>query len=200
MVQGILAMGTWTIFFTMLEHMGKEELEISHTLRNLYFIAFVPFFGFGATTKTMVSNFIGAGKQAELNLLIKRIVILNVIFLFITMHGTWLYPEYIVKLINPNMELIGKTVPLLRLISGSMLIFSITTILFNTVSGSGNTSVSMIIEFVAIATYLVVAALLIYVFKTSLFYVWMVEYLYFILIGVIAVLYLKKSNWKFKTV
>lgn len=200
MVQGILAMGTWTVFFTMIEHMGKDELEISHTLRNLYFIAFVPFFGFAATTKTMVSRFIGAGKQADLKLLIRRIIVLNVLFLFLTMHGTWLYPEYIIKLINPNEVLIAETVPLLHLISGSMLIFSVTTILFNTVSGSGNTSVSMIIEFVAIVSYLIVAALLIYVFEASIFYVWMVEYLYFFLIGLIAVVYLKKSNWKNKTV
>lgn len=199
MLQGMLAMGTWTVFFTMIEHMGKNELEISHTLRNIYFIAFVPFFGFGATTKTMISTLMGEGRLSELGVVIKRIIILNVSFLILTMHGTFLYPEFIINLINPNQTLMQETIPLLKLIAGSMLLFAVATILFNTVSGSGNTTISMTIEFTAICIYLTISAIMIYIIQADIFNVWLMEYIYFAAIGTFSYIYLKRSNWKLKS-
>ena len=52
MLQGSIALGTWTIFFILLEQRGLFELTVSQNIRSIYFLAFVPVWGFAGATKT----------------------------------------------------------------------------------------------------------------------------------------------------
>ena len=36
--QGFISVGSWTIFFFMIENMGQKQIEISQTIRNFYYI------------------------------------------------------------------------------------------------------------------------------------------------------------------
>ena len=73
MLQGLLALSTWTIFFTWIEQTGEHELTVSQNIRSIYFLAFVPIVGFGATTKTYVSQYYGNKDFDSIKIVQKRI-------------------------------------------------------------------------------------------------------------------------------
>ena len=201
MIQGFMALSAWYLFFSMIEYMGPEKLEISHVIRNLYFIAFIPLYGFGATTKTYVSNLLGGQKQKEIPQFLFRVIVLNTFFLVVFMHGIILYPDILIGIINKNEELIqnpevfNQIREIFILISGSMLLFGFISPFFNAVSGTGNTRASMLIEMSSIAIYLIASYIFIYLLQFDLFGVWSVEYIYFGTLGLFSILYLKFANW-----
>jgi multidrug resistance protein, MATE family len=196
--QGMIALSTWTIFFTWIEQIGEYELTISQTIRSLYFLAFVPIWGFGATTKTYVSQYLGKGELNQVKTVIKRIQLLSILFLFIFFHGAIFYPEGLIGLINPNEVYMQDSVDILKFITGSVVIYSVGSVFFQTINGSGNTKFTFYIELIAVIVYIISAYLLIKVFEVSIFWVWSVEYIYFITMSLFSVIYLKNFKWQKK--
>jgi putative MATE family efflux protein len=200
MIQGIIALGTWTLFFTWIEQMGKFELTVSQNIRSIYFIAFVPIWGFAATTKTYISQYLGAKDFEGIKKVQRRIQFLTVLFLFILFHGAIFYPEQLIKIVNPDELYLQKTVAILRLIAGSILIFGLSSVYFQTVNGSGNTKSSLAIEFGSVSIYMLATFLFIKVLHFNIYWVWTVEYIYFISLGLFSILYLRFSDWKDKVI
>ena len=91
--------------------------------------------------------------------------------------------------------LINEAISTLNVISFTMFFFSIAFILFNGVSGSGNTKISLLIEFITISIYLVATYYIAIVLKSSLQIVWCSEFIYFGLLGLLSFGYLKWGNW-----
>lgn len=197
-LQGVIALSTWTVFFIWIEQIGEYELTISQTIRSLYFLAFVPVWGFGATTKTYVSQYIGKGNHTQVKTIIKRIQILSLLFLFIFFHGAILYPETLIGLINPNETYMKDTVEILKFVTGSVVIYSIGSVFFQTINGSGNTKFTFYIELIAVIVYIISAYIIIKIVDASIFWVWSVEYIYFISMGLFSVIYLKTFKWEKK--
>lgn len=200
MLQGLTALLTWTIFFFWIEQMGVFELTVSQNIRSLYFLAFVPIWGFGATAKTYVSQYIGRKDFKSIAIATRRIQLLTVIFLFVIFHGALFYPEKLIALVNPEQEFIATSAETLRFLFGSMMLYGFCSIYFYTISGSGNTRYTLIIELISVFAYIVCAYLFIKVFKWDIYSVWAVEYVYFGVIGILSISYLKFFNWKKKQI
>jgi len=198
MVQGFLALATWTVFFTWIEQIGKYELTVSQNLRSVYFLAFVPIFGFAATTKTYVSQYIGNDQHHEIRSVIRKIQLMSLLFLLITFHGALIYPTELISLINPAEAYLGESGAALRLVFGSILIYAFTSPYFQTINGSGNTRVTLIIEITSIIIYLIFAYLFIKVLAWSIVDIWLVEYIYFGSLGLLSLFYLRYFNWRKK--
>jgi MATE family multidrug resistance protein len=197
-LQGTVALSTWTIFFIWLEQMGKFELTVSQNIRSVYFLAFVPAWGFAAATKTYVSQYVGAKRLDDVKLIRRRIQFLSMIFMLIAFHGSFLYPETIISWINPEDEFISKSADTLRYVSLSMFIFAYVNVFFQSINGIGKTHITFFIEATAVALYALSAFLLIKVWAVDIVYVWSVEYVYFCTIGLLSILYLKFVNWQDK--
>ena len=200
MLQGAIALGTWTLFFMMLEQRGVFELTVSQNIRSIYFLAFVPIWGFAGTTKTYVSQYLGNGKAELIPVLQKRIQILTTLFLLISFHGAILYPETLVSWINPEEAYIEKSASILRLISLSVILYGIISVYYQTIQGSGNTFYSLCIELSTVVIYITACYFFINVFSLDIYWIWTVEYIYFGVIGMMSFLYLKNSNWKLKSI
>ncbi len=200
MLQGFLALATWTIFFTWLEQRGKFELTVSQNIRSIYFIAFVPIWGFAATTKTYISQYIGAHQWSSIKIVQRRIQFLTVLFLLVLMHGALLYPSKLILIINPNELYLEKSSEILRLISGSILIFGLSSVYFQTINGSGNTRSSFMNELISVSIYILSAFLFIRILVLDIYWVWFVEYIYFITLGLASMIYLRTSNWREKKI
>jgi MATE family multidrug resistance protein len=194
--QGFIALFTWTVFFTWIEQMGKFELTVSQNIRAIYFLAFVPIIGFATTTKTFISQYVGAHQFEIISIIQKRIRILTLSALILFFHGAILYPEYLISIINPEKIYIQKSTEILRFIAGSFLIFGLISVLFQTVNGSGNTIASFFIEFFSVGIYIVASYLLIKVYQLDIYWVWAVEYIYFGTLGILSFGYLRFFNWK----
>ncbi len=195
MLQGFLALSTWTIFFTLIEQLGKFELTVSQNIRVVYMLAFVPIWGFAATTKTYVSQYLGGNRKMEIALIQKRIQRLTMFFLFLIFHGAIFYPETLIQWINPNPLYLKESAAILRMVSPSIFLFGFINVYYQTISGSGNTKITMYIEFICVFLYLLSAYLFIKIFDFSIFQIWTVEYIYFGSLGLLSFWYLKKYVW-----
>lgn len=198
MVQGLLSIGTWTIFFLWIEQIGNVELEISQNIRVMYFLAFIPIFGFAATTKTYISQLLGSGQHEEIPKVQRRILILVVTTLLFFFHGGLLYPETLIGFVNPREDIVLESALILRQVFPAILVFAFTSVYFNTISGSGNTKASLLIELICVSLYLFSAYLFIFVLDFSIAQVWYVEYIYFSTLALGSLFYLRFFNWKRK--
>jgi len=195
MLQGMVALSVWTVFFIWIEQMGSHDLTVSLNIRYIYFLAFIPIWGFASATKTYIAQAIGAKDYQSLPVIQRRIQLLTVGFLFLSFHGAVFYPEKLIWLVNKNPDTIAESATILRIISGSILVYGLSSVYFQTVSASGNTRVTFIIECICTFLYILAAYLLIKVWEAPLHLVWLVEYVYFITMGVCSFGYLKLFNW-----
>jgi putative MATE family efflux protein len=200
MLQGFSALATWTLFFTWLEQKGQFDLTVSQNIRSIYFLAFVPIWGFAGTTKTYISQYIGAKEFDKIPIIQRKIQVMTVLFLLVTFHGALFYPEAMIRMINPEEIYVQKSAEILRLITLSILVFGFSSVYFQTIHGSGNTLHSMTIEFTCVFIYSCSSYLFIKIWNLDVFWIWTVEYIYFTLLGVFSLLYLHFYDWKKKIV
>jgi putative MATE family efflux protein len=198
LIQGFVALATWTLFFTWIEQKGHFDLTVSQNIRAIYFLAFVPIWGFAGTTKTYISQYIGSGQFEALPIIQRRIQLLTFGFLLITFHGALLYPEALIRMINPAEIYVQKSAEILRLVSCSILLYGLISVYFQTIHGSGNTLISMLIEVISVVCYSVFSYLFIKVFNWDIYWIWTVEYIYFSILGGLSLFYLTFYNWKKK--
>lgn len=200
MLQGFLALCTWTVFFTWIEQIGKFELTVSQNIRAVYFIAFIPIWGFSATTKTYISQYLGGNKKNEIGKIQKRIQLLTMFCLGLLFHGAFFYPEELIKLVNPNETYLAASAEILRFVAPSIFLFGFISVYYQSINASGNTRVTLIIEGICVFFYITSAYLFIKVWQLDLFEIWVVEYIYFGLSGLLSYLYLKKYLWQEKLI
>lgn len=200
MMQNFLSLSSWFIFFMIIEKMGEEELAISHIVRSIYMVLMIPLFGFSNATNTLVSNLIGEGRSNEVLAMIKKIIWMSLGFTFILSFISFFIPEYLTSFYTNDVGLISRTVETLHVINFTMFFFCISFILFNGVTGTGNTRTSMVIEATNIVIYLSSAYFIAIILKSSLPVVWASEFIYFGFLGLFSYLYLKYGNWKKKKI
>jgi len=200
MFQNFLSLSSWFIFFMIIEKLGEKELAISHIIRSIYMVLMIPLFGFSSATSTLVSNLIGQGNSEKVLPLIKKVCLLSLLSTSTVLLFNLFLPEEMIGFYTQDMELIKETIPTLNVISFTMFIFAIAFILFNGVSGTGNTRTSLLIEIITISIYLVATYYMAIVLKLSLPLVWCSELIYFGLLGAMSFAYLKWGNWKKVTI
>jgi len=196
MLQNFLAISSWFIFFMIIEKLGEKELAISHIIRSIYMVLMIPLFGFSSATNTLVSNLIGQKRDYKVMTLIKRVLVLSISSTFIIGIVSLLFGEEIIGFYTSDSMLVNESIPTLRVINMSMFFFCIAFILFNGVSGTGNTRTSLLIEATTISIYLAAAYFIAIEFEASLPIVWCSEFIYFGLLGLFSLWYLKKGNWR----
>jgi putative MATE family efflux protein len=200
LLQGFSALATWTLFFTWLEQKGTFDLTVSQNIRSIYFLAFVPIWGFAGTTKTYISQYLGAKKIDQIPLIQRKIQLLTVAFMLCTFHGALLYPEILIRMVNPAEAYVPKSAAILKLIAVSILLYGFISVYFQTIHGSGNTLHSMLIEFFTVGVYTIFCYLFIKVWELDVYWIWTIEYIYFGVLGIISITYLRKVNWQNKQV
>jgi putative MATE family efflux protein len=196
MAQNFLSLSSWFIFFMIIEKIGEDELAISHIVRSIYMVLMIPLFGFSNATNTLVSNLIGEGRTELVLPVIKKIVLLSLACTFVLSLICFFIPELLVSFYTSDSHLIAQTIDTLRVINFTMFFFSISFILFNGVTGTGNTKASLLIELINIIIYLTAAYYIGITLQSSLPVVWASEFIYFGCLGLLSYLYLKKGNWK----
>lgn len=195
MLQNFLSLSSWFIFFMIIEKIGERDLAISHIIRSIYMVLMIPLFGFSSATNTLVSNLIGQGNSNMVLTLIKRVIILSIASTLIMFCITQLFPTQILGFYTDDLGLINASLSTLTVISFTMFFFATAFIFFNGVSGTGNTKISLLIEFITISIYLVITYYIAIHLNMSLPYVWCTEFIYFGLLGIMSFAYLKWGNW-----
>ncbi len=195
MLQFILSIGSWFVFFMIVEKMGERPLAVSNIIRSLYMFMMIPGWALGSVVSTLVSNAMGEGKPEKVMPVIYKIMRFSFLSLVAIIFIALLFPTLAISVYTNNASLAAATLPSYYIILGALGVFSIMSIFFSGVLGTANTKTTLLIEVVTLAAYLGFTWLIGVHLKYDIEWVWMAEYVYFFLIGILSLWYLKRGNW-----
>ena len=200
-LQSVIANGAWFMFFTYIEKMGQDKLDISSILRQLLIIIGIPAWALGSVTNTLVSNLAGQNNFADVRMAIRRISLVSMCLIVGQCLIMVAFPRIILQFFMPNNPgLIEQTIPSLWVLTGALTLMSFTVIIFNGVVSVGDTThQALYIEILAVVIYCIYFTLIFHIKGVDLPLVWTAEWVYWItmLTGSIYMLKRKKIRLYF---
>lgn len=200
MLQYVLSLGSWFLFFMFIEKMGERSLAVSNIIRSIYLMLMIPGWALCSVVSTLVSRSLGEGKPGLVIPIIKKVAGFSLVAMLITVGVALISPRGVISLFTNSGSLAEATLPSYYIILAALFILGIMSILFNGVLGTANTKFALGIEMVTIIVYLAVAWLIAVKLQMNIEYVWTCEFIYSILTGVLSFWYLKKGKWQGKVI
>ena len=195
-VQNLLSMGSWFIFFIFIEKIGRHELASSNIVRGAYMINMTPIWGFSVAANSMISNIIGQGKKEEVMDLLNRIIRLTLYISAVIILINLFFSYQLLQLFSNDIQLINDSLSSLRVINVAMIFFSFAIVSISALSGTGATRIALYIEIAAILIYLVYNYLVTFVFNGGIELLWMSEVIYWVFTGIASYVYMRSLKWK----
>lgn len=138
-VQFFVGLGSWFVFFGIVENLGECELAIMNLVCMVYFILFIFIWGFVSGVNMLVSNFIGQCKWQVVVLIIWKIVkicwLIMMVLIFLVVF--YLYELLYLFLGGVDMLLIIEVQLVFYVLVGIFIVFSIGSVYFNGLVGMG---------------------------------------------------------------
>ena len=200
MVQYFLSMATWFVFFLAIERLGQRELAIANIVRSIYIVILIPVQALSTTANTLVSNLIGAGGIESVMQLMGRIAKVSFFVVLVCVALMVMIPQTFLSVYTGDATLQAESVPSLYVIGGAMLIASVANIYFNGISGTGNTQSALYLETGTLIIYAVYVCWVGLILKAPVAVCFTTEALYYGLLLLTSVIYLKKANWQNKRI
>ncbi len=192
---------SWLFFYILIERNNDQtSLAVSNTMRNIFGLFGVFAWAFAATTNSMVSNVIGQGKKDEVIPLIARIAWMSAGISLVLGLLLNLFPRLYLSLYGLSEDFIVTGIPVLRLISVAMVLMSFATVWLNAVTGTGNSRVTLFIEFISILFYSLYVFVVLEQLQLSIFWGWVSELLYWSCLFGLAYFYIKSNRWQSKII
>ena len=198
MMQKLFSFGAWFAFFILIEKMGETAIGISSVVRSTYMIMIIPCFAFAATANTLTSRIIGEGKSDEVMAMLWKVVKNGALCSLVLAVVTSIIPQLILQIYTDDLALAAAAVPSVYVIAVATVLGAVGMVYFEAVSGTGNTSAAMALEFGVLIAYMI------YIFfmtrTSTIAGVWTAEWFYNIVMGVIAFFYIWKADWRKKKI
>ena len=196
MIQHIVSIFTWLIFFLYIEHLGERSLAISNIVRGVSGLLWMILAAFSSTCSTLVSNIIGAGREDKVMSLIKRVlklsyaVVLGCALLFC------MFPKAIISIYTDIPDLIPATVPSMIVMCSSYIFTVGAMVLFQGVSGTGSTKAAFRLELTALVIYAIYCTITAGILKLDVAICWSAEHIYALALLIICYAYLRGNRWR----
>ena len=196
MIQHIISISTWFIFFLYIEHLGERSLAVSNIIRGVSGLLWMILAAFSSTCSTLVSNIIGAGREDKVMSLVKRIlklsygIVISIALLFC------IFPKAVISIYTDIPELIPATIPSLIVMCSSYLLTVGAMILFNAVSGTGSTKTAFRLELAALGIYTLYCTIVAGILKADVAICWSAEHVYAAVLLILCYIYLRSGRWK----
>lgn len=202
MVQYAVSMSTWFIFFLAIENHGERDLAITNIIRTLYMIFFIPMNALSTTANTLVGNTMGAGRIKDVWPLIRKISMMSLGIIIVMGAVTAVFPQFWISLIASNNDptLVKESVASLLVLVAILPVCSIGTVLFNSISGTGNTSKALMLEMITMVFYGLGIWIVVIEMHSSVAVCWTVELIYWGTMLILSYSYLRWGNWQAKKI
>lgn len=200
MVQDVVALGTWFIFFLAVEHLGQTELAISNVIRNVSSVCFMAVSALAATSGTLTSNLMGADEKASIAPMLRRTMLLGVLILTPLLAVICAFPREIMGIFTDDARLIAEGALPLCILCVVNLIAVPAMVMMRAVSGSGNTQTALWTECVALVAYVVYIGIVIFGMRAPLWICLFCEYIYYLLVWLTCGAYMRWGKWYEKKV
>ncbi len=200
MFQYFISMGTYFLFFVVIERQGHHALAIANIVRSVYIFMFIPLNALSATTNSLVSNLIGEGRVKEVMSLIRRISRFSFILMAVFVLALCLFAKSIITIYTNDLSLLEGSVPSIYVIAVALIISSIAGAYFNGISGTGNTKSALVLELGVLVLYALHVYLAGVHYKLPVHFCMTAEIVYFAGLLVGSVLYLRLATWQKKKI
>lgn len=200
MIQKLISFGTWFIFFAMVEHMGEGPIAESGIVRSVYMLIMIPVFAFGATSNTLTSRLIGEGKQSEVIPTVFKTIGQGLLAILPVLLCCLFFPHLVLAIYTNDTVLATASIPSLMVVCVASIAMTLGTPLFESVSGTGNTTYALVLETMVLVVYSFSIWFFASYIGTHVAYVWISEFIYGALIGLVSWLYLRFTDWQRKKI
>ncbi len=192
-LQSTAGVASWFVLFALVENMGERELAISNLARIFYLLLSIPLWGFSVAVNTMVSNAMGSRRYDNVLAIVKKTSVLTFGITMVAAIPVLLYPAFFVEpLLNPDqMVVLYQSNGVLRIVLGILVFYILGTIIFQGLIGTGKVMLSLTIQLICVAFYVVLLIVGVKVVGLGLEATWSLEILYWIAVYVINVVYFK---------
>jgi multidrug resistance protein, MATE family len=194
--QMVISIGSWFFFYVLIEHNGQTSLAISNTMRNVFGFFGVFNWAFASAANMMVSNVIGQGKKQEVSRLITKIMTISMAVSFVVCIFLNLFPRLYFSVFGQGENFVTEGTPTLRIVAIALVLCSAAVVWLNSVTGTGRSKVTFIIELVAIIFYVVYVYYVLEVQRLSIAWGWASELLYWTVIFCLSFFYMRSGKWK----
>ncbi|BAV06539.1 multidrug efflux pump BexA [Filimonas lacunae] len=199
-LQYALSIVAWEFFYILIEHHGERELAISNAMRNIFGLFGCVTWSLAATSNAMVSNIIGQGLQNRVIELVWKIARLSLGFALIIFIVLNIFPTTLLKVYGQSEDFIKTAIPVVRIVSGALLLQSIATVWLNAVVGTGYTRINLFSESLAIICYCIYVYIVLEKMHLSIRWGWVSEWLYWLVIFIPSFWFMMSGKWKNKRI
>lgn len=196
-LQTLIGLAAWVVFFTLIEKLGKSELAISNNVKQIYTLLGIPTYALASSTNTIIGNLVGQRKLHEIIPTLKRIILVSSICILLFSLPTIFFPRKVLGLLSEE-SLIEQSVMPLFVALAALQLYGFSTILFNCIASIGASLHSLVVETITIALYLAFVYFIFYVLETNLTLAWTSEWFYWGSLALLSLSYLSFYDWKKK--
>lgn len=197
MFQYLFSVSTWLLFFLFIEnYMGERSLAVTNVVRSLYTVVTIPSHAIGSASSTLVSNTIGASRQGEVLNLVKRLSLISIGVMLVMIIIISVMPRLVIHIYTDNPLLIEEIIAPLFVMLSALPFYSVGSVLFNSVSGTGNTKTALKMEIISLLFYVSYMWFIIVYLRSSVAVAWTTEHVYWVLLTVLPLIYLRSGKWK----
>ena len=195
--QAVVGLGSWFVFFGIVENLGERELAITNLVRMVYLVLSIPCWGFASGINTLVSNFIGQQKRIAVLPIIWKTSKICFLFTMVLTLPVVLFPEHILYplLGSEDMSLITEARPIFYVLLGILGLFSIGGVYFNGLAATGATYYGLKIQTFCAIAYLIYIYVVVEFSNGGLEWAWASEIFYWIIMLGLTVNYLRSKKW-----
>lgn len=196
MLQQFLPLATWFVFFLAIEHLGQRELAIANVVRSIYILALIPIQALSTTANTLVSNVMGAGESSKVKVVIRNIAGLSFFISLCCSAIMVMFPEEILSIYTSDVSLMSEAVPSVAVIAAALIVASLSNVVFNGISGTGNARSALWLEISAQSVYALYILCVCWWLRWPVAACFTCELVYYGLLLTVSVIYLKKADWQ----
>lgn len=200
MIQSFLSLSTWFLFFLFIEHLGERPLAVANIIRNVSGMLFVIVIAFASTCGSLVSNLIGAGAKDEVMKTINKHVRICYLFILPLALLFCIFPQVILSVYTNITDLRDASVTSLWVLCGAYIFLVPANIYFQSVSGTGNTRMALILESSVLAIYLAYIAYIILHLRMDVAMSWTSEMVWGFFTFLFCYIYIKGGKWQKKKI
>ncbi|MDB5201069.1 MAG: family efflux transporter [Ferruginibacter sp.] len=198
-LQYLISVSTWLVFFLLIEKRGEAAKAISNTMRNVFGLVGVFVWAFASTSNTMVGNLMGQKREDKVVEAITKISMWSFGSCLFMCSLLNIFPGTFFRLFGQGDSFVTAAIPVVRIVSLGLLFMSIANVWLNGVTGTGKTRTNLAIEIIAITLYLGYTWYFMQFHYVSLAMAWSNEFIYWTAIFLMAFLYLRSGKWKTKS-
>ena len=200
MLQNLVSLSTWFLFFVIIEKTGEKNLAASNIVRSYYILALTPTWAYAASASTLISNAIGAKQRRYVFRIIQRVVLFGLITSIVALIPVLVSAKGIMSLYSNDAELIDIGFKALYVVGIANILSAVAWIIFSAISATGNTMIALFLESFTLVCYLASVYFFAAQYPNRIEIIWCAENIYHILLCLLSILYLRTNHWTKKEI